>query len=408
MGVLMQSRESLDELTMTEVESRLRERLGLFKEVSKLSNPRFGVDPMLNSIMRLLKAYYRADECLFVTEDVGSGQFLLRRSNAQNPGGGSREEAIPEALGRRLTALPAGNAAVYQARAGGRRRRCSVYGVESWEASPASAETAKGMGQLAALLGADSFITVPFTYSKSGGRLYLFARAGELHDADPEFLRQLLEHVLPYLENVRLIDRLATAAAENERQRIARDIHDSVIQPYIGLQIGLEAVRQKLRAGEARVEEDIDRLIEMSESEVTDLRAYMRDLKSGARLTSHEGNFIPAVRRFAAKFAETTHIDVDVRVRDVPLISDRLAAEAFQIVAEGLSNIRRHTVAESVVVDIGCDDEHFLMRIENCGGPQSKGFLPKSITERATSLGGTAVVEERAGGGAAVCVRIPL
>lgn len=69
---------------------------------------------------------------------------------------------------------------------------------------------------------------------------------------------QLIEHVLPVIDNIRLVDRLASAAAEEERRRIARDLHDRIVQPYIGLQLGLAAVRQRLAtAGE--VTADVDR-----------------------------------------------------------------------------------------------------------------------------------------------------
>ena len=70
----------------------------------------------------------------------------------------------------------------------------------------------------------------------------------------------LIEHVTPVLENIRLVDRLASEAAEYERQRIARDIHDGMIQPYIGLQLGLAAIRQKIERGNNDVGHDVREL----------------------------------------------------------------------------------------------------------------------------------------------------
>jgi signal transduction histidine kinase len=393
---------------MTDTEINLRGRLTLLKEITKLSNPRFGADRMMNSVMRLLREYHRADECLFVTLDMESGQFLMRRSCAKNPDAGLREEVTHETLGRRLTSLPPTHTVSYQAGRGEGKSRFSAYCVESGVAVTPTAETLQDIEAAAALLDAVSFVTVPVAYARRGGRLYLSAREGKLNDADPEFLHQLAEHIIPCLENMRLVDKLASAAAEHERQRIARDIHDSVIQPYIGLQLGLEAVRSKLRAGGGGIAQDLDRLVEMTRAEVADLRSYMHELKSGSRSASREGSFLPAVRRFAAKFAETTNIGVDIRVEGAVSISDRLAAEVFQIVAEGLSNIRRHTVAGRAVIGINCDDECFHLYIENDGGPPSGGFLPKSIMERVAALGGDARVEGRADATTAVSVRIPL
>ena len=147
---------------------------------------------------------------------------------------------------------------------------------------------------------------------------------------------------MPILDNIRLVDQLASGAAEEERRRIARDLHDSVIQPYIGLQIGLTAIRQKLAAGGTEVTGDIERLIEMTSVGVTDLRRYMHELRDGSE---RAGDLLLAVRRFASKFSEATGIAVHVEATPNTRVDGRRAAEVFQMVAEGLSNVRRHTNA---------------------------------------------------------------
>src|SRR4029078_5549779 len=82
------------------------------------------------------------------------------------------------------------------------------------------------------------------------GRAYLTPKGSRsLGPSDLEFLLQVLEQVTPVVETIRLVDRLASNAAEQERKKIARDIHDSVIQPYIGLQLGLVGLRQKIERG---------------------------------------------------------------------------------------------------------------------------------------------------------------
>ena len=63
------------------------------------------------------------------------------------------------------------------------------------------------------------------------------------------FLLQLLAQVLPTIENIQLVDQLAAGAAKTERERMAHDLHDGVIQPYVGLQMGLLAVCDKVAAG---------------------------------------------------------------------------------------------------------------------------------------------------------------
>src|SRR4030095_4996489 len=101
---------------------------------------------------------------------------------------------------------------------------------------------------LTSLLDAKSLVTVPLRHrNQTIGRLYLTAQRRRAFDiTDVEFLIQVTDYLMPVIDSIRLVDRLAAEAAEEERKRIARDIHDSIIQPYIGLQMGLAGLRGKL------------------------------------------------------------------------------------------------------------------------------------------------------------------
>ena len=262
---------------------------------------------------------------------------------------------------------------------------------------------------LAVTLDTNSFITVPVRFgSQSVGRLYLTAqRRHAFHDSDIDFLLQVIEHVIPAIDNIRLVDQLASTAAEEERQRIARDIHDSVIQPYIGLQIGLAALRWKFTSGATEMTRDVERLIEMTSIGIDDLRRYVSKLKETGE---HEGSLLSAIRRFARKFTEWTGIAVQVTAKTNVRVNDRLAAEAFQIVAEGLSNIRRHTHAVQATISLGCRNGQLILGIEDnrANGVIPEAFTPHSITERSLALGGKAYVERHDAAATRVVVEIPL
>src|SRR5947209_10153042 len=125
----------------------------------------------------------------------------------------------------------------------------------------------------------ESFVSAPLHYrGKAVGRLYLAARRGVFDDSDIDLLMQVVEQIMPVIHNIRLLARLASNAAEQERQRLARDIHDSVIQPYIGLQYKLAAIRNKSAAGGA-VSDGMERLFPKTVSEETGLRGIVRGLK---------------------------------------------------------------------------------------------------------------------------------
>jgi signal transduction histidine kinase len=199
------------------------------------------------------------------------------------------------------------------------------------------------------------------------------------------------------MENIRLIDNLASDAAEQERRRIAADIHDSVIQPYLGLQFGLSALDQKLESGNTSVRGDIQELLELTNHELAELRRFVWGLRAGEERMDV---LLPAIERYAERFSIVTGIKVDVEARGKVTVNDRLAAELFQIVAEGLSNVRRHAFCRDARVEISCKNSSLLLQIKNSrpranpeiekgdGNESVKPFRPHSIAERAASLGG--------------------
>jgi signal transduction histidine kinase len=117
-----------------------------------------------------------------------------------------------------------------------------------------------------------------------------------------------------------------------------------------------------------------------------------------------------AVLRFVTTFTEATRIAVEVDAASELYINDRLVAEVFQMVVEGLSNIRRHTRATSACIKFAREDDCLILKIVNDGADATvpASFMPWSITERASALGGQAHVKNIAGGHTQVTVAIPL
>jgi signal transduction histidine kinase len=389
-------------------EITLKRRLALLKEVNTLANPRFGVDRTTGWLMERLRSFYDAEAGLLVTSDSATGAYFMRRAEREDPERAVRNERLPEKLAQRLLALPENQAVVYSSKPRVWWRihaRARAYDVGSRARTPESSQVSEA---LAATLDAESFIAVPLHYQRAiTGRLYLTAtRRASFDDSDVDFLLQVLTHFTPVIENIRLIDRLASDAAEVERRRIAHDIHDSVIQPYIGLQIGLTAITQKLEAGDTNAIGDIKRLNEQIAAVVGNLRSYMHGLTSPAE---HENILVSSVSRFAATFAETTGIAVQMEAAGDMRLNDRLSAEMFQMVTEGLSNIRRHTHAMQAHIALANRDNYVVLRIEDQGinGSAPAPFTPRSITERATTLGGRVRVDQYEHG-SAVIIEIPL
>jgi len=110
--------------------------------------------------------------------------------------------------------------------------------------------TADTCTAIADLLGTSSFLTLPILrHGEMVGRLYLTSHQNSFDCSEIEFLSQLTEQVLRAVENIDLLNRIASSAAHQQRQKTSHDLHDSTIQPYIGLKLGLEALEIKHAAG---------------------------------------------------------------------------------------------------------------------------------------------------------------
>src|SRR5262249_9541639 len=270
-------------------------------------------------------------------------------------------------------------------------------------------------------LGSRSLIMVPLRHHE-WFKGYLFvgsARPSAFRLEDAKFLQQVADQVTPVLEHIRLVGRMASDASEEERRRIARSVHDRVIQPYIGLQMGLVAVRRLMQSaaqakdGTTAAEHSrkataaLENLVSMARDGVEELRQYVY----GLRKTKARGDvLVESLLRYAAKFEAVTGIRVTVINRLASTdINDRVTGEIFQIASEALSNVHRHTAATSVSLTVESNSEgNVSVRIENeTPNAANVEFIPRSIAERAESLGGRTLVSS-ADGRTVVHIEIPL
>jgi len=378
-------------------EVKLKSRLALLNDISSFSDPRVGIEQTVQWMMERLRRYYNAESCLLVLAS-GEGKFHLRKVTQT---GENISKEIPKETASLLLSPSPPAALIFQKRSSGRL----VYDVKTGSSSKNVPESFSAISNT---LEADSFVSLPVYYhNRPAGRFYIIKSTQSFNDSDIAFVLQLIEHITPVLDNIRLADRLASEAAEYERLKIARDIHDSVIQPYIGLQLGLTAIRQKLDRGDDDVGEDVRTLAAMTVNEIEELRHYIRGLKKSER---HDTMLVPAVKRFATKFSTATGIVVEVKAPDDISVKDRFAAEIFQMITEGFSNIRRHTHSVRAEAELGYRDGLFNLRIknENPNGSRPPKFHPISLAERAAALGGRLSVAVDTENKTVVEIEIPL
>jgi signal transduction histidine kinase len=378
----------------------------LLNDIGTLSNPRFGPNRMLARTLELLRAFYDADLCVAILASHDSRGHELRRSTRAAPNSAQDVEEVSAPLAAALLSL-------------GDERVCFRPGFRGTAVVSSTGGFTADVGSdvsryraIAELLGVRAYLTVPLRVGTvTQGRLYVGGDEAAFDRGDEAYLLQAADMIMPVLAHIDLAERMATRAAEDERQRLALDIHDRLIQPYIGLQMGIGAVHQIVSRYPDQVQvpalrERIAKLAELSDLGVQHLRSYTRELR-GAPAT---GGLLDSLRRFARRFHEATGIQVTLDVDGELRVDDRLAGEIFSMACEAVSNVRRHTEAPSATIRLRAAGERVVLRVENPAGPDAprKPFVPRSITERATAINGTVRVEVTDEHSTAVVVEIPL
>lgn len=380
----------------------LNRRLVALKEFNTLFNRRYHVEQMIDRVVRHLAKLYRVDKFAVVIVEAGASPKVFR---ANLPDAMYRvADDVATDIAHAMLGLDTKGTVIY----------CGNRGLVPAEIYCSDAHIGKQKNTLQAAitagnrLNSSSFGSVHFKLRQDGmARLFVWSDTRSFGPADLPFFHQLSEQLSPRIENAQLLDGLASEVAEHERQKISRDVHDSAIQPYIGLKFGLEALARKVAPADP-LAKDVARLVEMANTEITELRRFVKGLRSQGE--PGDAALVPALHRQAERFGELYGINVEVASADELKVGDALANEAFHMVGEGLSNIRRHTTATTARISLSATAHKLTLKISNpCENTaQAKLFRPRSIAERAHVLGGTCQVETELGGETVVTIEIPL
>ena len=214
-------------------------------------------------------------------------------------------------------------------------------------------------------------------------------------------------------EQLRRLSLHISAAREEERTRIAREIHDDLGQKLTVLKMSLSRLRQDLPGEPSTLQSSVRAILKS----IDELLATVRDLSTELRpaVLDHLG-LVDALKWQARDFETKTGIRCDVvsRLDDVNLDSAR-RTDLFRVTQEALTNVARHSGASRVQVQISGEAGDLLLEISDNGQgfhedetsrQTSLGLL--GIRERIAALGGTVQWLGIASGGTRVRVRIPL
>ncbi len=387
----------------------LNRRLSLLKEISTNWNPRFGSDHAIRVNLGRLVNFYDAYRCFIVLEREDKlPKYVMHSFDYQKKDAPDGAKEIEITTAKELLSLPRSIAISYENTSPNSLRSFNKfisYDVNTLEASERYLREAKS---LSSLFDDESFISVPYKQQGvSTGRLYLIAHQKEFNRSDVSFTKQVADVISSVIDNMQLIENLISEASGQERLRISLDVHDTTIQPYIGLTLALDALLIEFNS-DPHLAGRINEIIKMANMTIHDLRSYKDTLREKSLMRGEV--LMSAIKNQGERLQRFYGIQLDFSGSVDPNLPGNIAEAAFQIIKEGLSNILRHTNAKKAMVSISENENNLYVEICNetdVTFPPAQ-FMPKSIFERVKIFSGEAIVHTNLDGFTVVRVKIPL
>lgn len=210
-----------------------------------------------------------------------------------------------------------------------------------------------------------SFLGMPIvTQGATVGRLYLTNKLGaaEFSPDDQRLVEMFALHAGIAIENARLHDQVQRLAVVDERDRISRDLHDSVIQAIYAQTLALDDVPELVAEDPDEARRRVDEAIDALHAVIRDIRNFIFGLRP---VLLESGTLADGIEHLATELRRNGGVEVGVSV-DAAAVEDlpiELVAELLSIVREGLSNIARHASATRALVSLA-DSSSGQLRLE--------------------------------------------
>ncbi|HKU28309.1 MAG TPA: histidine kinase [Candidatus Sulfotelmatobacter sp.] len=249
-------------------------------------------------------------------------------------------------------------------------------------------------------------------------RLFLFEpKLGGSPEEQLRFLQQLTTQISPSVYNVYILRRLRSRVAEVERGRVARELHDGVVQSLHAIAFRLYALRTSPLVFSDECQQELIDIQELVQEATADLRTLIHQVKpvdiDPRRLVDFLAGMVERYRYETGIGAKFVCDEENVTLRP------QACRDIAGIVQEALANVKKHSGADNVLIRLGGEQGNWVLAIEDDGrgfafsGRVSQPELEKMrvgpliIKERVRSLGGEMTIESKPGQGARLLITFP-
>jgi signal transduction histidine kinase len=246
-----------------------------------------------------------------------------------------------------------------------------------------------------------------------GGLGVAHREPGQYGDREAGLVQTMASQAAVAIENARLYEQAHELAVMHERQRLARELHDSVTQSLYSLSLMAEAARRLVRAG--NMERGMGYLVRIGESAqqvLKEMRLLVYELRP---LMLERDGLASALKQRLETVEGRAGVETKLVVEGSGLLPEHIETELYRIAQEALNNSLKHSNASVVAVHLDTSSDVITLIVQDNGRGFSKeeiadkgGLGLVSIQERTQRLGGSAQIESAPGQGVKITVRIPL
>ncbi|MDO7908223.1 GAF domain-containing sensor histidine kinase [Paenibacillus sp. JX-17] len=257
-------------------------------------------------------------------------------------------------------------------------------------------------------------LAVPLPLSGNRAQLFLLAAyPSDRHteEVDAEVLEAAAEHIAIALEHLQLEENRRKLARLEERNRLARDLHDSVSQMLFSLSLTARGVESMLGGSEQEHQllEAVSDMRTLSQAALKEMRSLITQLRPAGL----EEGLTPALQNYARQLGLRVHLEVN-GIAELP---STMEEALWRIGQEALNNISKHAGTRSAEIRLSARDDAVTFHVADQGRGGAATNRPREagasygltmMKERAEALGGRLVLYSVTGKGTTVEVRLPI
>lgn len=240
------------------------------------------------------------------------------------------------------------------------------------------------------------------------GVLFIGRETQSFSELEIEILEMLAEHISLAIEKICLYYEWQDLLLVEERNRLARDLHDSVNQKLFSLSLLAQGVRETTFHENSDTAEAINDIGQLAQETLTEMRTLIWQLRPSGEVRGILGSL--------KDYAEKLGIQLTFLMKEIPELTKRVEETLYRIGQEALNNVSKHAGTNRAWIRMERAGPHLYMKISD----QGRGFIPESserrhrslgltsMKERASEIQGTLSVSSEEGTGTMLTVMVPL